>query len=133
MFKVYSHISSLTQELYYLNSLNPINLKKKEICLVSPARARRNRSILLQSNSILPFFPPPCTHPTLFLSSLSSRLSPAAPFLPQSVPDLLLRRHFVPPHLASAYTFFSTRPIRAQTTRLRLRHLNKPCCGRFLA
>jgi hypothetical protein len=40
MFKVYSHISSLIQELYYLNSLNPINLKKKRYFSKPRARAK---------------------------------------------------------------------------------------------
>jgi hypothetical protein len=79
----------------------------------------------LRSNSILPFSPLPRPHTPSFC-------------LP-SLPDCRLRLHFyinplglaptryaaLHSHLASAYAFFSTRPVRAQTTRLRLKHLNK--------
>jgi hypothetical protein len=43
MFKVYCHMSYLIQCYTILKPLNPINLIKKEICLVDPARARKAR------------------------------------------------------------------------------------------
>jgi hypothetical protein len=114
--------------------------------LLDRARAK-TKSILFLRSSILSF-------PT--------STAPPAPFLFSCYPNCRLRLHFIhnPLRLAPTRSFLAptslapplsfTRPIRAQTTRLRLRHLNKPrlrtlrsrpegpcflcapCCLRFL-
>jgi hypothetical protein len=139
MFKEYSHISSLTQCYNILQPSNPINNKKKELSLVSPARARRNRSILLLKQEYPPIHPAPAPFHSLFLFSF--------------IPNCRLRLHFIlnPLDFAPTSSSYSLRShLRVPTSlaislflflaslnqlgwRLKqlatLKQLNKPCCG----
>jgi hypothetical protein len=89
--------------------------------MLDPARARRNRSIDFIYAPILPPFHGPYT-------SLFMLLYPALglrPILFTIRYALLLLVRFTHSHLASSSTFLFSR-LTPQSTRLRLRQLNKP-------
>jgi hypothetical protein len=124
--------------LYTIQPSNPINNKKKELSLVSPARPRRNRSILLLKQEYPPIHRAPTPFHSLFLFSF--------------IPNCRLRLHFIlnPLDFAPTSSSYSLRShLRGPTSlaislflflatlnqlgwRLRqlaaLKHLNKPCC-----
>jgi hypothetical protein len=113
-----------------LNSLNPINIKKKEIYCLDPARARKSRSILLRSKSIPPFHPY-STPPVLFLSSPSPDWG--SPIFNLIAPLCSYRVTTFPATSLAESLFFFLAALSQLAWRLRqlaaLRHLNKPTCA----
>jgi hypothetical protein len=109
MFKGYCHISFLTQCYNTNNPKTLLIIKKKISYLRDPARARRNRSIDFIYTPVSPPFHEP-SQEYLFVLLLTALLLRNILFLIRSF--LLLRRHCVPPHLASDLTIsFSLRSV----------------------
>jgi hypothetical protein len=122
MFKVYCHMSSLTQ--CYTILINPLTLLiiKKKIHLSRPRAGAKSRSILLLRTSILPLSVPTWSTRYPFLCSLNPHWG-SAPFLLLIRYDLLLLAYGS--HLASISTIPFSR-LRLRQTRLRLKQLNNP-------
>jgi hypothetical protein len=135
MFKEYCHISSLTQCYITINPITLLILKKKRYLRRPRARAKK-QEYTLRFAPVYTCFPHPqpsqvsfCVPQPHTAASRHFNLNPFG-FAPTSGPT----RSFLPPtslhHLASILSFLSryaqSTRLAPQTTRLRLRQLNKP-------